>query len=260
MKAAIKAVGKTGRNTQQNYNFRGVDAVVNAAAPELNKAGVIVMPMLSSIEYETVEVGKNRTPMAHCRVIVTYRFHDGPACDFIDAMVPGEVGLGDKAAPKAMSVAYRIALLQVLNLPTDDADPDAQSYERSPRDTFDNARPAASRQASNGNGAPRGQVARPAAVAQPDAAPADEVDPDAQELANDAHGCRSVSELRKIHGAAQEKGKLRAFIADPATGTKGGLAGYLNFRKKALEELDAAWKELNAAMGRHHLDIGEQRN
>ena len=37
---------------------------------------------------------------------------------------------GDKAAPKAMSVAFRTALLQALALPTDDPDPDSQSYER----------------------------------------------------------------------------------------------------------------------------------
>lgn len=146
-KAGIGAVGKTGRNQQQGYNFRGVDAVVNAAAPELNKHGVIVTPVLQSIDYDTVEVGQKRTPMAHVRVIVTYRFH-GPAGDSIDATVPGEsMDSGDKAAPKAMSVAYRIALLQALNLPTDDVEPDSQTYERSPRhqsagDAWEKASPA----------------------------------------------------------------------------------------------------------------------
>jgi hypothetical protein len=38
---------------------------------------------------------------------------------------------GDKATAKAMSVAFRTALLQSLSLPTDDVDPDAHSYERS---------------------------------------------------------------------------------------------------------------------------------
>ena len=45
--------------------------------------------------------------------------------------MPGEsMDFGDKGAPKAMSVAYRIALLQTLCIPTDDPDPDSQSYER----------------------------------------------------------------------------------------------------------------------------------
>jgi hypothetical protein len=37
---------------------------------------------------------------------------------------------GDKAVPKAMSVAFRTALLQALALPTDEPDPDASTYER----------------------------------------------------------------------------------------------------------------------------------
>ena len=133
-KKAIGPVGKTGKNTQQNYNFRGVDAVVNAAAPHLDEHGVISIPVLQEIDYQTVETGKNRTLMAHVRVKVTYQFW-GPAGDHLDATVPGEaMDSGDKATAKAMSVAYRIALLQALNLPTSDPDPDTQTYERSPRD------------------------------------------------------------------------------------------------------------------------------
>ena len=37
---------------------------------------------------------------------------------------------GDKATPKAMSVAMRTALLQALALPTDEPDPDSHTHER----------------------------------------------------------------------------------------------------------------------------------
>ena len=37
---------------------------------------------------------------------------------------------GDKATPKAMSVAFRTALLQALALPTDEPDPDSHTYVR----------------------------------------------------------------------------------------------------------------------------------
>jgi hypothetical protein len=39
-----------------------------------------------------------------------------------------------------MSVAYRIALLQTLNLPTTDPDPDSESFERSPDSEVTNVR------------------------------------------------------------------------------------------------------------------------
>lgn len=130
--ADVQAVRKGDRNQQQGYSFRGIDAVVNAVGPVLRKHKVTVSPRVDSYEYGTVEVGKNRTPMGHVRVIVTYTFH-GPEGDSLPAQAPGEaMDSGDKATPKAMSVAYRTALLQALALPTDEPDPDGSSYERSP--------------------------------------------------------------------------------------------------------------------------------
>jgi hypothetical protein len=252
-KAAVGAVKKTGRNTQQNYNFRGIDAVVNAASPELNKAGVIVMPMLQSIEYDTVEVGQKRTPMAHVRVRVIYRFH-GPAGDYLDAEVPGEsMDSGDKATPKAMSVAYRIALLQALNLPTDDADPDSQSYERSPQESFENARPAN----GNGNGRSNGHAVRPAQQAAQPAQSSGEPDPDAQQYADEAHEARTLGALQDIQKRAREAGKLTALIVNPATQGKGRLAEFIDFHRKRLTEIDAALALLNDVAKKKRTTIGE---
>lgn len=127
----VGAVRKADRNEAQRFVFRGIDAVVNAVSPALRRHGVVVTPALQSIDYATVEVGKNRTPMGHVRVTVAYTFtaDDGSS---LTATVPGEaMDSGDKATAKAMSVAFRTALLQALCLPTDEADPDATSYERS---------------------------------------------------------------------------------------------------------------------------------
>lgn len=154
VKREVGPVGKDSRNQQQNFNYRGIDAVVNAAAGALDKHGVITVPVLDQYDYDgNVEIGKNRSLMGHAKVQVTYRFY-GPAGDYFDARVPGEaMDSGDKATAKAMSVAYRIALLQCLNLPTDEADPDSQTYERSPRasagDAWESAAPASPRQPQN---------------------------------------------------------------------------------------------------------------
>lgn len=134
VKTAVGAVAKTDKNSVQNFNFRGIDAVVNAVAPELNKHGVITTPEVLEHVYDIVEIGKNKTLMSHVTVAVKYTFH-GPAGDSISCTVLAEaMDSGDKACAKAMSVAYRIALLQTLNLPTDEPDPDSQSYERSSQD------------------------------------------------------------------------------------------------------------------------------
>jgi hypothetical protein len=128
---AVGAIAKSDRNSAQGFNFRGIDSVVNAVSPQLQKHGVVVMPSVEDYDYSNVEIGKNRTMMGHVKVKVTYTFV-GPEGDAIKATVVGEaMDSGDKATAKAMSVAFRTALLQALCLPTDDVDPDAQSYERS---------------------------------------------------------------------------------------------------------------------------------
>lgn len=137
--ASIDHVGKTGWNDHQKFNFRGIDAVVNAVGPALRKHGVIVVPSLVSASYETVQTTGGKAATA-CRVVVEYVFH-GPAGDCIVTSVAGEAwDSSDKATSKAMSVAFRTALLQSLALPTDEPDPDASTYERAAPNPYDVAR------------------------------------------------------------------------------------------------------------------------
>ncbi|GAA3510274.1 hypothetical protein GCM10022234_00640 [Aeromicrobium panaciterrae] len=125
----VSHVAKRDHNEFQNFNFRGIDAVVNAVGPALRKHGVIITPVVADVRYDTVSTS-NGKPSTACRVLVDYVFH-GPAGDTMTARVIGEAwDTGDKAAPKAMSVAFRTALLQALTLPTDDPDPDHAIYER----------------------------------------------------------------------------------------------------------------------------------
>lgn len=125
----VQKVGKDSRNTQQNFNFRGIDAVVNAVGPALRKHGVVVVPTGTSWESERYQT-KSGAQMRGITLTVTFRFY-GPAGDHIEACASGESSdSGDKAMPKAHSVAYRTLLLQALCIPTDEPDPDSQSHER----------------------------------------------------------------------------------------------------------------------------------
>ena len=135
----VQGVAKKDRNQAQGFNFRGIDAVMNAVGPALRTHGVVVVPQVRQYDYSTVEVGKNRTSMGHVRLTVAYVFY-GPDGDSITAVSVGEaMDSGDKATAKAMSVAFRTALLQALCLPTDEQDPDHDVYERSPSGIPDEA-------------------------------------------------------------------------------------------------------------------------
>lgn len=125
----VQAVRKEGFNDTQRYNFRGIDQVVNAVGPIFRRHKIIPVPYACSAKYRDVLTSTGK-PSREVTVGATYRFY-GPAGDFIEATVPGEsMDSGDKGTPKAMSVAYRIVLLQMLCIPTDEPDPDSQSYER----------------------------------------------------------------------------------------------------------------------------------
>jgi hypothetical protein len=129
----VGAVGKTEKNAAQGFAFRGIDTVINAVSPALQKHGLIVLPNLLEHKYETVEIGAKRTPMGHATVTVQYTFV-GLEGDSLTTCVAAEaMDSGDKATAKAMSVALRTALLQSFALPTGEIDPDASSYERSPK-------------------------------------------------------------------------------------------------------------------------------
>lgn len=133
--ADVQAVKKGDRNTQQGYSFRGIDAVVNAVGPALRKHGMVVVPIGVNRDVEHYTTAKG-TPMKGVTLTVDFRFY-GPAGDSIDAQASGEASdSGDKATPKAHSVAYRTLLLQALCIPTDEPDPDSQSHERATVDEF----------------------------------------------------------------------------------------------------------------------------
>jgi hypothetical protein len=125
----VGAVKKDGRNSQQNFNFRGIDAVVNALSPAMRKHGLTVYP--SKVEHregsKALSGGKTATSPV---VVVDYTFVGPEGDSFTSQVVAESFDLGDKATAKAMSVALRTCLLQTFMLPTDDKDPDEHTYER----------------------------------------------------------------------------------------------------------------------------------
>ena len=127
--ADVQAIGKDQRNRDQNFNFRGIDDVVNVVGPVLRKHGVSIIPDALRVESERYET-KTGTKMVNRVVEMRYTVQ-GPAGDSFLGSVFGEsADSGDKAIAKAQSVAYRTFLLQALTIPTDEPDPNPSSHER----------------------------------------------------------------------------------------------------------------------------------
>ena len=125
----IKAVGKDGVNRHDSYNFRGIDGVMNAVGPVFRQHGIIPVPEVVQYSHEPV-MSSTGKPMTSVTLQMVVHFY-GPAGDCLDCTVWGEAfDRGDKATAKAHSVAFRTAMLQTLCLPTQEPDPDEDSYER----------------------------------------------------------------------------------------------------------------------------------
>lgn len=123
----IGAIGKDSHNSQQNFNYRGVDAVMNSLQPVLIKNHIFVIPeVLEQTREERTTAKGNTLLYSILKMKYTFYAEDGSG---VSAVVIGEgMDSGDKASNKAMSVAFKYACFQVLCIPTEEMkDPDADT-------------------------------------------------------------------------------------------------------------------------------------
>lgn len=113
----IEPVAKGRKNQQQGYSFRGIDDVYYAVNRVMAKHGVF---MVSEIMHtETSERKSNSGGTLFCRVLhVRYRFIAEDGSSVATEVIGEGFDSGDKAAPKALSVAQKYAILQAFMVPT----------------------------------------------------------------------------------------------------------------------------------------------
>ena len=126
---AVEGISKNRRNTQQNFNFRGIDDVYNALSPMLARNKLCILPRLLSRE---VVERKSNSGGALFSVTVMMEFDLVSSVDGSKHTVAtaGEaMDSGDKATNKAMSAAYKYAAFQAFAIPTEgDNDADATTH------------------------------------------------------------------------------------------------------------------------------------
>lgn len=129
----VDAIGKTRKNTQQGYTFRGIDDVYFSVHPLFVKHGVFSVPRVVAERSED-RVTKSGSSLIYRVLTIEYTFFskDGSS---VQATVIGEgMDSGDKASNKAMSVGHKYAILQMLAIPTDEPkDPEIDSPEVAPK-------------------------------------------------------------------------------------------------------------------------------
>lgn len=129
--AKVAAVGKDGWNEQQSFSFRSIEAITAAAKAVFVELGISVVPHMVFLT-NVPQPMKNGSPHGYrCVIEATYYFY-APDGSFVTAQTVGEgVDWGDKAGNKAMSAAFKYALMQVLCIgdSSDDGDGSSPQFE-----------------------------------------------------------------------------------------------------------------------------------
>jgi hypothetical protein len=119
--AEVNNIGKTGRNTQQNYAFRGIDEVMGAFHGPLARNGVFFVPEVMAAEQSERQTKSGGT-LIYTIVDAAFTFY-APDGSSVTARTRGEaMDSGDKSTNKAMSAALKYALLQTFCVPVEAAD------------------------------------------------------------------------------------------------------------------------------------------
>lgn len=114
------------------FNFRGIDDVLDTIHEPLCRHGVSVVPVDFHVVEQSERVTSKGTAQFHLLAKVTFHIL-GPAGDHVVAAALAEaLDTSDKAASKAMSMAYKYVAFQVFSIPVRGAldESDRESLER----------------------------------------------------------------------------------------------------------------------------------
>jgi hypothetical protein len=143
---AKAGIAKDRRNEQQNFQFRGIDEVMNAVSPILARHQVVLQ--IDYEDYPDVErVTAKGSTLIYSKVKGVYSFTSAVDGSSMRVTTFGvAMDSADKGMNKAMSAALKYCLLQTFLIPTEgDNDADATTPEASvakPPDGFDDWFPA----------------------------------------------------------------------------------------------------------------------
>lgn len=160
---AKQGVGKNAVNTQQNFQYRANEDVMNALAPLLAKHHLLILPTVIDHKH-TERLTRSNSPALHALLKCSYTF----VCPLDGSMhvvgpIYGEaMDLGDKSTNKALTTAYKYACSQSFCIPFAGDDPDAQSHEIAGASNEPEQRPGPRAESPSGPAPASGSSTRPA--------------------------------------------------------------------------------------------------
>lgn len=215
--AKIGAIGKNKKNAQQGFNFRGIDDVYNAVNPVLAECKLFMTSEVLDQQREERET-KNGGRLVYTILTIRYTIYAEDGSSVTTVTVGEGMDSGDKGSNKAMSIAYKYALFQLLCIPTEETvDPDAEVHpdvlprgkkSPAPRQTAPATAPAAPAAPAAVTTAEKIPTPAPAATAAPAEDPAEKAAFVKSEVARINGLLGDAGGFQKFRSALIERGEL----------------------------------------------------
>jgi len=123
----IEPIAKAERNKEQNFQYRGIDSVMNSLSPILVKNKIFIYPEVINVQRQERQT-KNGGTLLYSVLTIKYHFTHEDGSELCCVVVGEGMDSGDKASNKAMAIAYKYACLQMFCIPTKDMpDPDGDT-------------------------------------------------------------------------------------------------------------------------------------
>ena len=122
----IGAIEKNQENKKQNYTFRGIDDVYNAAHDVLVQHGVFCYPYVMDMQREERKAASGNA-LFYTILTVDYHFCAEDGSFFVARSMGEAMDSGDKGCNKAMSAAMKVTFLEVFCIPTEEPGKDTEN-------------------------------------------------------------------------------------------------------------------------------------
>lgn len=125
----VGVIGKDRTNTMQGYKFRGIDDMYNALNEHLSKEGIFVTSKVIEKQREERQSAKGGL-LIYSILTMEFEFFAEDGSSVKSTTIGEAMDSGDKSMNKAMSTAYKYALMQIFCIPTEEEkDTEYQSPE-----------------------------------------------------------------------------------------------------------------------------------
>lgn len=125
----VGVIGKDRTNTMQGYKFRGIDDMYNALNEHLSKEGIFVTSKVIEKQREERQSAKGGL-LLYSILTMEFEFFAEDGSSVKSTTIGEAMDSGDKSMNKAMSTAYKYALMQIFCIPTEEEkDTEYQSPE-----------------------------------------------------------------------------------------------------------------------------------